>query len=243
MVIGVLVAQFLVFIAKLCDLPQKYAAWLLTTLGRMYKDYSSEIREKHLKQIANIESCNPAYKKEGIFKLLEIGTGPGVNFKFYPKNAQVIATDPNPYFQESFKKNRSDHPDVNVLDTIVAKAEDLSMIGDNSIDVVVSTNVMCSVEKVPVALKEIKRILAPGGKFVYWEHCGDRSGSWLRTAQNMVNMVWPYFVDGCNINRDFGDDIKNAGFTEVDNELVYIQTQGSLLMRLLQSHVKGTATK
>jgi ubiquinone/menaquinone biosynthesis C-methylase UbiE len=44
---------------------------------------------------------------------------------------------------------------------IVGFAEDMKDVPDNSVDIVVSTMVLCSVRNIERALKEIQRVLVP----------------------------------------------------------------------------------
>ena len=91
----------------------------------------------------------------------EIGVGSGSNFEYYPENVDVICVDPNAYFSTYLKSNRLKNKNINVQDLIVGKAEDLSMIADNSVDFVVCTLVLCSVEDASKSLQEFRRILRP----------------------------------------------------------------------------------
>ena len=52
-----------------------------------------------------ITSCDQHLRNKNKFRLLEIGAGPGTNFKFYPRNASLIAIDNNPYFKKYFNDN------------------------------------------------------------------------------------------------------------------------------------------
>jgi ubiquinone/menaquinone biosynthesis C-methylase UbiE len=69
--------------------------------------------------------------------------------------------DPNPYFEEAVKRNLQKHPGVNLERRLVCRAEDMSDIKDNSVDIVVATLVFCNVNKVAVVFNEIIRVLVP----------------------------------------------------------------------------------
>lgn len=95
--------------------------------------------------------------------ILEIGSGTGANFSFFPKGSNVTALDPNPYMEKYFKNNASQFPNVTIKKVITGVAEDLSAIKDDSIAVVVCTLTLCSVNDVEVSLRELKRVLKPVG--------------------------------------------------------------------------------
>lgn len=136
-------------------------------------------------------------------KILEIGIGQGANLPFYPNGTQLYSVEPNPYFELYFKENASEFPGIRVEKFVRGTAEDMSMIEDESIDVVVSTHVLCSVSDVEKSLSEIFRILVPGGKFYYIEHiCYGSSFPVKKFIQKMSEPLWQLFSDGCKLTRD-----------------------------------------
>lgn len=93
--------------------------------------------------------------------ILEIGSGTGANFSFFPKGSNVIALDPNPHMEKYFKHNASQFSHVTIKKVITGFAEDLSEIEDNSLAIVVCTLTLCSVQDVEAVLREVKRVLKP----------------------------------------------------------------------------------
>jgi SAM-dependent methyltransferase len=85
-----------------------------------------------------------------------------------------------------------------------------------SVDTVLSTLVLCSVPDPELVVRDIHRILKPGGRFVFLEHVGAPHGTSLRRVQSYVKPLWRYFADGCRPDRDLGDVIRDAGFETVD---------------------------
>ena len=83
---------------------------------------------------------------------------------------------------------------------------------DGIADVVVSTAVLCSVRDQAKTLKEIRRVLKPGGQFVFLEHVGAGRATALRGLQRLIRPVWSCVVDGCDPVRDTGEAILKAGF-------------------------------
>ena len=85
----------------------------------------------------------------------------GANFEFFPPNSKLTVVEPNAFFEPLFYQNQSKHPAVKMEKFVLGQAEDMKGVADSSIDVVVSTLVLCSVDNVKQTLKEVQRVLAP----------------------------------------------------------------------------------
>ncbi|KAL8163706.1 UNVERIFIED_CONTAM: hypothetical protein K2H54_034018, partial [Gekko kuhli] len=97
----------------------------------------------------------------GVLTLLEIGAGTGTNFKFYPAGCRLICNDKNDSFSKFLHKSLSQNRHLQLEQYVIAPAEDLSQIPNASVDVVVGTLVLCSVESSERVLKEVLRVLRP----------------------------------------------------------------------------------
>ena len=95
----------------------------------------------------------------GQLTLLEIGTGTGTNFQFYPPGCRLTCTDPNPHFRKFLLKSLSENRHLKLEHSVVASGEDLHQIPDGTMDVVVCTLVLCSVTNVKKVLTEVLRVL------------------------------------------------------------------------------------
>ena len=107
--------------------------------------------------------------------ILEIGIGTGENFKSYPKNANLTILDKTneflPYLEKSIKDNQRD--DLKISKLVLNHAENMHSIESESMDAVVHTFILCSVKNSDAVLKEIYRVLKPGGVCVFIEHSID----------------------------------------------------------------------
>lgn len=150
-------------------------------------------------------------------EVLEIGFGTGLNLSFYPDEInQIITVDNNPGVHKLAQK-RIEKSSITV-DHRILSGENLPM-ADSTFDSVVSTWTLCSIEKVEQAVKEIYRVLKPGGKFFFIEHGLSNEPS-IQTWQNRLNPIQNVIADGCNLNRNIRSIVKQQ-FSQVNVEEFY----------------------
>ena len=91
-----------------------------------------------------------------------------------------------------------------------APAEDLPF-EDDSFDVAVSALVLCGVSDQPRAVRELRRVLRPGGTLLFLEHVrsDDPATARLQDRLNWLN----HLVVCCDCNRPTLRTIQEAGFT------------------------------
>lgn len=176
-------------------------------------------------------------------RILEIGVGSGANFEFYPNNVniQLVAVDPNQYTMRLLKERLEPYKNIQLEMFSLNYAESMKDVSNDSIDCVISTLVLCSVNDQEEALAEVKRVLKPGCPFFFMEHVIAQPGSYLFRGQMMFNGVWGKLFDGCDVTRDTLSILQNAGFCEV-----YYETFNARLgcvACLLRPHIFGYATK
>jgi ubiquinone/menaquinone biosynthesis C-methylase UbiE len=141
--------------------------------------------------------------------VIEIGGGTGANLLCYgPAVGSLTITEPEPPMMRRLeRKVREQAPGTKVLR---APAEDLPF-DDGTFDVAVSTLVLCGVDDQPRALRELRRVLRPGGQLLFIEHV--RSDD-PRTARLQDRMNWlNRLVVCCDCNRPTLGSIQEAGFT------------------------------
>jgi ubiquinone/menaquinone biosynthesis C-methylase UbiE len=146
--------------------------------------------------------------------VLEIGGGTGANLPCYgPAVGSLTITEPRPpmlrHLERNVRAHRAGH-DGPAARVLRAPAEDLPF-DDDSFDVAVSTLVLCGVDDQPRALRELRRVLRPGGRLLFIEHVrsDDRGTSRLQDRLNWLNRL----VVCCDCNRPTLDSIRAAGFT------------------------------
>ncbi|MBI3894472.1 MAG: class I SAM-dependent methyltransferase [Acidobacteria bacterium] len=147
--------------------------------------------------------------------VLEIGPGTGPNLAFYPADCRWIGVEPNPfmvpYLQRAAKEVGRN------IEIRSGSAEQLPA-EDTSADAVVSTLVLCSVGDPAASLREVLRVLKPGGRFVFIEHVAAPRGTTLRRLQGFIRPLWKRIADGCHPDRETWLTIEQAGYREVHLE-------------------------
>jgi ubiquinone/menaquinone biosynthesis C-methylase UbiE len=141
--------------------------------------------------------------------VLEIGGGTGANLGFYGNGVGAITiTEPeNPMVRRLEKKLHETRPDAKFVQ---APAEDLPF-DDDSFDVAVSTLVLCTVGDQPRALRELRRVLRPGGKLLFIEHVRSDDAKLARWQDRLLPLN-VRMGHGCHCNRNTLESIRNAGF-------------------------------
>ena len=94
-------------------------------------------------------------------------------------------------------------------------------LGDASVDTVVVTWSLCSIANADDALREMRRVLKPGGTFIFVEHGLSPDGG-VRKWQNRLTPFWRVFTGGCHLNRKMDDLVRGAGFTIADLRMEYV---------------------
>lgn len=147
--------------------------------------------------------------------IVEIGPGTGTNFRYYPRGVRWIGVEPNPYMLPYLRRaGIAAGLEIDVRHEYA----DAMGLADGSADVVVSTAVLCSVHDQAKTLQEVRRVLKPGGQFVFLEHVGAGRATSLRKVQRLIRPVWRCIADGCDLARDTGEAIVEAGFKPIHVE-------------------------
>ncbi|KAL0021140.1 hypothetical protein WJX77_003984 [Trebouxia sp. C0004] len=175
-----------------------------------------------------------------LHSMLEVGMGTGPNLKYFAaqKSVNIVGVDPNPemapYAMEAASRAGLTRDQLQMLD---GTAEQLP-VASRTQDAVICTLVLCSVPNVQSALAEVKRVLKPGGKFLFIEHVlAPEPNRKLRLFQHILNPLQQATADGCHLDRDTLKSIQSAGFANVDASSFLVPGLG-----LIGPHVAGIAT-
>lgn len=145
--------------------------------------------------------------------VVELGAGTGANFRYLPPGSKVIAVEPNRYMHENLRRNASRWGiDLEIQDLGAEKLD----LKDGSVEAVICSLVLCTVESPSHVVSEIRRVLAPRGRFICIEHVAAPSQTLIGRIQRWVCRPWKWFFEGCHTHRDTAQTLEAAGFSRVD---------------------------
>jgi SAM-dependent methyltransferase len=141
--------------------------------------------------------------------VVELGAGTGANLRYLRAGSRLIAVEPNPAMHPRLRA-RAARAGVDLeLHATVAERLDLP---DASVDMVISSLVLCTVPDPDAVLAEVRRVLRPGGRYAFLEHVAAPERTGLRRLQRVVRGPWGWFFEGCSCERDLRGVVENAGF-------------------------------
>lgn len=153
-------------------------------------------------------------------RVLELGIGGGLNLAFYDVNKveSVTGIDPSPELRALALTAPRD-PDLR-LEVEAGTAEALPF-ADQSFDSVVCTFTLCSVADSAKALSEARRVLEPGGTFLFCEH-GLSPEPAIARWQRRLDPLWSRLAGGCHLNRPVAETVEGASFRLTSLEKAYL---------------------
>ena len=141
-------------------------------------------------------------------RVLEVGIGTGKNLPYYPKDVEVIGIDFSKGMLEKAEKRRKELGLGNVK-LMLMDVQNLEF-EDNTFDTIVSTFVFCTVPDPIKGLKEVYRVLKPGGKAIFLEHMKSES-KLLNIPLYLMDPITKALV-GTSMVRETQKNIEKAGF-------------------------------
>ena len=153
-------------------------------------------------------------------RVLELGIGMGLNLGLYDpdKVTSVTGVDPAPELRAIAEAAPRDPRLAVVVEDGTAEVLPFEA---GSFDCVVCTFTLCSVQTPAAALAEARRVLKPGGRFLYCEH-GLSPDADVAKWQRRIEPVWKRIAGGCHLTRPVTAAIAAAGFTVRRQDSMYI---------------------
>jgi len=166
----------------------------------------------------------PAYGE-----VLEVGFGTGLNLPHYPPTVtSVVALDPTLALQLRVAQRRTA---IHMPITCVQGTAEMLPFADACFDCVVTTWTLCSIANVGRALQHIKRVLKPGGRYVFLEH-GRSDNPRLARWQDLYNPLHKCLAAGCHVNRSIDTLIAQSGMQILQLECYSVLSMPRLLNRM-----------
>ena len=152
--------------------------------------------------------------------VLEIGIGSGLNIPLYDTDLvmKIVGVDPSTAMHSLAKERIRESPvKVEFISTDAAKIP----LQDQSIDTIVCTYTLCTVSNPQQVLKEVKRLLKPGGKFLFSEH-GNAPDENVVKFQRKLEPIWKLLADGCHLTRSIPDLLDESDMKIDKIETMYL---------------------
>lgn len=154
-------------------------------------------------------------------EVLEIGIGSGLNLAFYDpaRVSRIVGVDPSADMQKLARQRAA-----RIAIPVEMIALELGQIqaADASFDSIVCTFTLCTIPDPLAALQEMRRVLKPGGQFLFSEH-GRAPDLKVRVWQDRLTPLWRPLAGGCHLNRDIPALLKAGGFRLREVHSRYLQ--------------------
>jgi ubiquinone/menaquinone biosynthesis C-methylase UbiE len=150
------------------------------------------------------EACLREWRAELLHSLagavLEVGAGTGLNLPYYPRTlTRLVLLEPDAFMRRRLLQ-QARAKGWEQAEILAASLENLPLPTD-AFDAVVSTLVLCSVGRLAQALAEIRRVLKPGGRFVFIEHVAAEDRPRRLKWQHRIEPLWRPLAGNCHLTR------------------------------------------
>ena len=166
--------------------------------------------------------------------VLELGPGSGNQLPRYDvsKIDRIYGVEPNVDLHDALRSNVKKHGLSDIYTIVPCGIEEFAKLKEygiepETVDTVMSVQVLCSVPKPEVLTKDLYRLLKPAGQMIVYEHvksedyvsysiqCLYSLFHLFRTRADaytvVYNLVWPYFLGNCHLDRTTEKYLLEAG--------------------------------
>jgi ubiquinone/menaquinone biosynthesis C-methylase UbiE len=171
-------------------------------------------------------------------RVLEIGAGDGENFGAFDPGVEWIGLEPDEKRRAELATRAREWKHAS--EPLDARAESIP-IPDDSVDAVVGTYVLCSVDDPAATLAEVRRVLVPGGRVIFVDHVIAPPGTLKRAVQRVATPISKRVCHGCHWDRDTERTLAHAGFVGGDIRRLKVRSMpfGPVPMLLFDGRAPG----
>jgi ubiquinone/menaquinone biosynthesis C-methylase UbiE len=153
-------------------------------------------------------------------RVLEVGMGSGLNLPFYtPRVSELVGLEPSPRLAAMARRAAGSSP---VPVRLIEGSAETIPLEDKCIDTIVTSWTLCTIPDVVQALRDMRRVLKPGGQLLFVEH-GLAPEPRVRKWQDRLTPIWKRIGGGCHLNRPIRALIETAGFSIDEIRTGYMQ--------------------
>lgn len=153
-------------------------------------------------------------------RVLEIGIGTGLNLEHYDRTQveTLVGLDPGVEMHRLARK-RALKSGISV--ELVGLSAERIPFDAETFDTVLVTYSLCTIPDPAAALKEMRRVLKPGGQLIFCEH-GLAPEPSVQAWQHRITPLWSKLAGGCHLDRDIPALLREAGFQSRDMQTMYL---------------------
>ena len=139
------------------NLREQLFAKAFSSVSKLLDEILSHRKQELFRVLGDMAAISKVHSSS--LKIVEIGSGPGANFKYIPDNCELTCVDPNRHFEKILLQNADKFPGIKQVKFQLRKADDMTFLDTGSMDACICTYVFCSVDDMRKSLQEVKRIL------------------------------------------------------------------------------------